>query len=279
MVGECRSFEIDGMGPLGKPIKDIISCQNTYIVYKDSNDSIKYYTVDYNDWPNSFGEIQNRVSHWESITNMIFRKKQAYEIKCILAEAYTRILDNRNYLLAIDIINYAVNRIKSEGNEILKQYYAISALFCSVFVMLLIFLSKLNKDFIVGKFGICEYEIWLIMLFGGIGSFVFVILQLRSYTPDIVIGKKIHIIDGCIRVFYGIVSGLVVALGIKSNFILGFIGTIDKNIFLSAFLGLIAGASDLFIPNLVKQAESSIKLDAEGKDRIITQAVSKKETE
>jgi hypothetical protein len=251
----CNQYEIGKIGPLGKGIKDLVIRTDTFIVYMDMDDTIQWATIGYGEFDENFGEIQNKVSDWESKVNNLFRKRDAYDIKCILAEAYARILDDRNILLARDIINRAIDTIQKQGSEILKQYYAISSFIMTLLVGYLIYLSKYNKHFIEHRYGRDEYIIWMTMLFGGIGAFIFTIIRLRNYKPDIVISKSVHSLDGFLRIFYGIIAGLIIAIAIKSNFVLGLLNQTGKDIYVTSFLGICAGASEVIIPNLVKQIE------------------------
>jgi len=52
------------------------------------------------------------------------------------------------------------------------------------------------------------------------------------------------------------IGGLVVAIAIKSNLVFGFLNNIDKTIYVSAFIGICAGASEAIIPSLIKQLEA-----------------------
>lgn len=242
-------------GPMGKPIKDIIIQAETFIVYMDNKDVIQWATEGYDHFHENFGEIQNCVSEWETKVNKIFSKSDAYALKCLLAEAYARILDNKDIVLARDIIAKATNTIEKQGREILKQYYAIASFIAALIICLAIFLSKFNKKMIETKYGIDEYCIWMTMLFGGVGAFIFTIIRLKNYQPDIVISKSVHILDGVLRIFYGVIFGLIIAVAIKSNILLGFLNQVEKNIYMSVFMGICAGASEILIPNLIKQIE------------------------
>lgn len=252
---DCNNYEIGKTGPMGAIIKEVILRSNTFIVYMDSENTIQWFTSDYGNFHENFGEIQNKVSDWESKTNKLFNKKESYNIKCILAEAYARILDDRNINSARDIINRAINRIEKQGKEILKQNYIITSLITTIIICIAIFIVKYNKLDIEQKFGKDEYKIAMTMLFGGIGAFVFTIIRLKDYKADIVISRFVHILDGLLRIFYGLIAALIIALAIKSNLLLGFLNQIDKSIYLSVFLGICAGASEVLIPSLIKQVE------------------------
>jgi hypothetical protein len=250
------TYEIGQEGPFKKKIKEIIFQSDTFIVYMDEKDTIQWFAQHSGVLHESFGEIQNKVSDWESKANKLFKKEDAYDIKTILAEAYARILDDKNIFLARDIIDRAIERIKIQGAELLKQYYSIASLIATLLILLVILFTKLNKGYFINSIGRDEYDIWMTMLFGGIGAFIFTIIKLKDYRPDILISKFFHFLDGVLRIFYGTIGGLVIAIAIKSNLVFGFLNNIDKTIYVSAFIGICAGASEAIIPSLIKQLEA-----------------------
>lgn len=256
-IDNYYDFKVNEEGPLGKKIKAIIIRAEKIIVYLDEEDVIQWskkddVIIDLN----SFGNIQNNISMWESISNKLFSKKDSFSYKCLLAEAYARILNDNNTDTANAIISNTKDRIKKHGREVLKQVYLLSTFISTCLIILAIIGCIWAKPVLMQFVTHNSYQIILTTLFGGIGAFVFSVLRLKDYTPDIAISKKIHIIDGALRVFYGLISGLIIALGIKSNIVLGFVNQMELTIYLSAFLGIMAGASDLIIPNLIKQVET-----------------------
>jgi hypothetical protein len=185
----------------------------------------------------------------------LFEKEEAYGYKTILAEGYARLFSEGNLKLARDVINRGANTITIQGSEKLKQYYSFAATIFTILVACMIFFSRWNKLWIVSNFGIEEYIIWMTMLFGGIGAYVFTTIKSKNYKPNIEISKKIHAFDGGLRIFYGVIAGLIIAIAIRSNLVLGFLNKIEKSVYVMVFVGVCAGASDLIIPNIVKQVE------------------------
>ncbi len=252
-----NEYKVDEIGPSGTKISEIIIQGVDFIVYMDEGGNIQWSTeTTYTDFHPRFGSIQNRVSYWESISNKLFSDADAYDYKCLLAEAYARIIDEKNLELSNDIIALTVNRIEKNGKEVLKQVYILSSFFSTLIVISLIILSIIYKNTLISFLNKDAFQILLTSLFGGVGAFVFATLRLRNYSPELAISKRIHRIDGILRVFYGVISGLIIAIGIKSNAVLGFIDKIPSTIYLEIFLGIMAGASEVIIPNLIKQVET-----------------------
>ncbi|HEV8511821.1 MAG TPA: hypothetical protein VGQ59_01000 [Cyclobacteriaceae bacterium] len=254
----CNEYKPHELGPLGKNIKTIILQSTDFIVFLDEDETIEWSTEDdYSGFHTAFGSVQNRISHWESLCNKLFSKKEAYDYKAVLAEGYARILDDKDINLANDVLDLTIYRIKKHGKEILKQYYILSCFICTLLVISAIAIVIIQKKECLMLINEDNFQILLTSLFGGIGAFVFATLRLTKYEPELTVPVKIYIIDGMLRVFYGIIAGMIVAIGIKSNLVLGIINQVKvPSIYLTVFIGLIAGASEFIIPNLIKQVES-----------------------
>ncbi len=246
---------------MGRRIKIVILQTETFVVYLDEDEVIQWYTDGYSEFNDEFGAIANKISYWESLVNKTFTKADAYDYKCLLAEAYARILDDGNADMANSIIETTVQRIKKHGSELLKQTYILSALGFTLILIASLIACSLFKNVLLSKFITPDgYEILMTSLFGGIGAFVFVIFRLKEYKPEIEISRRIHQIDGFLRIFYGIISGLVICIAIKANIVFGFLKEVPaQTTYFSFFLGIIAGASEVLIPNLVKQMEGEAK--------------------
>ncbi len=241
----------------GRTIKEIIAADQTYIVYVDDSDIICWLTgKNHKEFGKDFGSVQNKISFWESTCNRLFKSKEAFDYKCLLAEGYARMLDSGNDEEANKIIKNTVDRIKLQGKQILRQDYLVASLAATAIVSTLLVCFVLTKNYLLSVIDNNIYEIFLAGFFGGIGSFISCMIKTRNYDPEISISRQIHKIDGILRIAYGLVAGVIVSLGIKANIILGFVDSVEKNIYILCFLGAISGASEWFLPNLIKEFET-----------------------
>jgi hypothetical protein len=48
----------------------------------------------------------------------------------------------------------------------------------------------------------------------------------------------------------------MIAIGIKANILFGFINHIEANMYVLPFLGAIGGASEMLLPNIIKQFDT-----------------------
>lgn len=243
---------------LGKVIKEVILTSNTFVVYLDINNTIQWSTSSHTKWGENFGKIQNQVSYWESLCNKLFKPKDAYDCKTLLAEAYARMLDEGDDKSAQEIIDQTVDRIKKQGREILRQQYILSSLITSGLIVIIIILTALNKSHLIKYISYDAYRIFLTGLFGGIGAFISTMLRAKNYEAEITLDKNVHRLDGFLRIIYGLIAGVVISLAIKSNIVLGFIKDADKNNFIEIFIGMIGGASEIILPSIIKKVEDKI---------------------
>jgi len=257
---DCTEYNSNDIGPLGTKIQTIIVSSDDFIVYIDDLGDIYYYTTSaYKGFIKEFGSVQSRITHYESIANMQFNKAEAYQFKIGLAEAYARAIDDRNFNYANDILALTVKRMEANGSEKLKHSYILAAFRSTLFIILFIVAMIIFKCSILSVIDQDNYDIIEAALFGGVGAFIFATLRLNQYPAEISILEKYHKVDGRMRIAYGIMSGLVVAIAFKAKVAFSFLSKDDeiKN-FGIIFLGILSGASDLIIPNLIKHIEKKV---------------------
>lgn len=244
---------------LGKKIKEIILSSNSFIVYIDEDQVIQWATSGHSEYGDDFGDIANQISYWESSCNRLFSKDDRYEYKCLLAEGYARMLGEGNQESAQKIIDRTSQRIEKHGKEILRQRYLLSGLYSTAFVAFLLMLAIILRHPLKDALNASGYEILLTSLFGGIGAFISTVTRAKNYNAEISVGKRIHEIDGVLRIIYGVIAGGIIGMGIKSNIIFGFVNEIQKNgVFVMTFLGAIGGASEIAIPSIIKKMDGKI---------------------
>jgi hypothetical protein len=255
---DYKKFKRGEEGPIkGSKIIEIISRTHDYIIYIDENNNLLWSANDSINIFDGFGYIRNEVSSLELVVNRLFKGKEAFEFKVILGSVLNRIVCGHKKEEVEKALISVKELITKQGCEILKQSYIYSDVASTVIVMLSIVYTILQKEFLVSILGNTNYEIILVSLFGGIGSFIFTNLRLSKYKADINLNKNTHILDGCLRIFFGVISGIFVVLGIKGNLIFSLIEKNNVRYFSEAFICIVAGASDVLIPNLIRQVENN----------------------
>jgi hypothetical protein len=238
-----------------RKIKEIIGEDKHFIVYLDDKDIIcwdvdKTYKTSDKKFGKEFGNIENQISFWESNCNRLFNKKESFDYKCLLAEGYARMLDARDDKTANSIIKSTSERIKVQGEQILRQNYLLASFRATCIVIILLIIFIIMKEYIRKDI----YEICLTGFMGGIGGFISSMLRAAHYKPILSYGKRIHRMDGYLRIVYGLIGGAIVAIGVKANIIFGFLDSEKKSLFSLYFLGAISGASEQLLPNIINQS-------------------------
>jgi hypothetical protein len=103
-----------------------------------------------------------------------------------------------------------------------------------------------------------RYQIVLSILLGGVGAFITTFARFNNYRGSLIAGVPIHRLDGFLRIFYGLVAGLIIYLAMKANVLIGFASDTKYIPWLYYFIAMVAGASEVLIPNLIKQTEGEV---------------------
>jgi hypothetical protein len=246
----------------GKKIKTIIYSTNGVIdavVYIDEDDVIQWLCEKVEDGQ-EFGLVINKMSYWETICNKIFTKAEAYENKCLLAEGISRIfaLSSERFNNANQILDITIDKIKIEGENKLRNSYVLASVCSFGLVALFLIAELLLKRYIVNILGYEIYAILMTALMGGVGAFISAITRAKDFKPDIIVDKKIHQIDGILRIVLGILTASFVWIGIKANLLFGFLNNVEKSNYVFLFLGMISGISERILPSIVKQFEDKV---------------------
>lgn len=248
---------------LNKTIKEIILKDDDYIVFLDEDNGIQWVIYRPIDPIPDFGKVMNEVRYLETINESLFKNEKLRKFNGLVAEGVARMLDDRDTKNAVNVLDQAKKMIFNQGVQKHRINYVLASAFGSIAVAsLLFFLFQCDH---LGKLSHNSYLILTSSLFGGIGAFISAFFRSQSYKPDVSIKTSIHILDGFLRIFYGIIAGTLVALGVISNIIFGFLNSETSDATSShtviAFLCLIAGASEFLIPNLINQIEGKAKIE------------------
>lgn len=245
------------IGPISnKKIKHIIQQGVKYIVFMDEDDDILWMANDEYSIPSlKSGDILNQVGYLKNLSEKVLtNKSEIFNTKCLIAKAFARLIVERDKQSAKELLNSIQSRLFEIGKENYRIIYLISSFSATITVIILLLLCWYFRVELILKYNMTVFYGLICSLGGGIGAFISTFLRSRKYDANIHISKKIHILDGFLRVFYGIIAGLVIYVGIKSNLILGFINN-NKTSYLLFFLSSIAGASESLLPNIIIQTE------------------------
>jgi hypothetical protein len=259
-LSDIQVEEIDEL--TGQPIKYIVYSTGNFIVSIDNKLSLNWQTNDdYKEYAKDFGEVVGSVELSEALIDRIFSdplNKMAY--KKMLGSVIARILDDGESASARKLLAIVDERINEHGRERVRMIYIKSALVTVVVVALLLILILIFQKLLYQNgWGSFRCLVTYCSLLGGVGAFITTFARFNNYTGSLVAGIEIHRLDGFLRIFYGLIAGLIIILAIKANVVVGFANDKSQSIpWLFYFLAMIAGASEILIPNLVKQAEGEL---------------------
>lgn len=240
---------------LGKRIKTLIFSAEDFVVYLDDDDYVEWFTSErYEDYPDDFGEVTNKVSLLESISMMSLEKKGIQSIGRLLAEGMARLLDDHKTTNALLILKEAETILKEKA----RIWYLSSSCITTLFFILTISIVGIASSPIQNIIGAEAFDIFLGSCFGAIGAFISIFIRSKKIPINIMSGRRIHYFEGALRIFFGILGALTIALGIKANIIAGLINDINKTSqtqTLLYFICTIAGASERIVPSLISQFE------------------------
>ena len=248
----------DNEPSLGKNIKEVIIADDSYIVYMDSEGTIQWTTEGYSNFSPDFGKIQNQISFWESVCNKVFCANEAYTFKTLLAEGYARILDEKKFAPAQQIIDDTKERIKSVGEAKVRVIYLLSGFITSLVACFAFMYLWIDRDAMKNSVGEDAFQVIACSIVGSIGAFISTFIRAKNYKAEITAGTFIHSFDGVLRIFYGLIAGCVICLAIKSNFTLGFINSLKRSFPVELFMSMVGGASEILVPSIVKKVEGKV---------------------
>jgi hypothetical protein len=246
----------------GQPIIYIAYSAPKFIVSIDKGLSLNWQTLDsYKVFAADFGEVVGSCDLSDALVDRVFNDpKNRLAYKKMLGGVIARILDEKNSASARKSLAIVDERINEHARERVRMSYIYAALATVGIVGLLLAITVYNQANLL-KHGLDElrYKVVLCSLLGGIGAFITTFARFQRYTGSLVAGVNIHRLDGFLRIFYGLIAGLIIMLAIKADALIGFADQKGENVpYLFYFLAMIAGASEILIPNLIKQSEEEL---------------------
>jgi hypothetical protein len=252
------SFKKGDIGPISdKKIKHIVQQDAGYIIFLDESDDI-FWTAnaEYDIAKDRAGDILNQVGFLTALSEKVLpTKNEIFKTKCQIAKVYSRLIAEKDKDAAKELLDSILNRLVGIGKENYRITYLSASLLSTIVVLALLSIFWIVRNNFIPTFGSLIFYGIICSLAGGIGAFISTFIRAKNYDANIHISKRVHILDGVMRIFYGIVAGLIIYVGIKANLILGFVNTINGGNSLFFFLSFVAGASESLLPNIIKQTE------------------------
>ena len=256
-LNEISAGEVDDT--TGETIIYVVYSTEDFIVTIDKKLSLNWETAEgFDGFASDFGELVSSVELSDALVDRIFADSDTrFAYKKMLGSVLGRLLDDGESSSARKQLAIVDERINAHGRERMRMSYIQFSLIglggiAIAFLAMKIF--KLENSLTPDNLALVSC-----VLLGGIGAFITTFARFQRYEGNLVAGVGIHRLDGFLRIFYGLIAGLIVFYAVKANVLLGF-GNDSKNSqpWLFYFLAMVAGASEVLIPNLIRQTEGEL---------------------
>jgi hypothetical protein len=242
---------------LNKTVHDAVMVSDTFVVYLADDLSIQWKTSADHQWTEGSGEVLNRVAILEARARFIHERGQLEPVKRQIAEGLVRCLDDGDIDGANAILTEAESEIQARNREISWSWYFASAykVTCACVVAFgVLWLARENVSAIVGETGL---HLLLGTLCGSFGALLSTTARGNRIDVDANAGRSMHVLEGLSRVGAGLIGAGVIALAIKSGFLLGGTRFDGNKLALLLMFCTIAGASERLVPNLIERVEKT----------------------
>ncbi|HEY4147699.1 MAG TPA: hypothetical protein VGM41_02155 [Chitinophagaceae bacterium] len=261
--GEITIGSIDPM--TGKKVIQIVSGAEDFVIYITENNSLNCHFSGEHEFQSNISEMLGKIKLTEALVDRIFLgKRNRFAYKLMLGSALSRLIEDKestNVKKTLAIIDARIMEHCKARVRMAYIYYAFTTvLLLGVFFGILFILKTRSTSWLDDV----KYHILVGIGLGGIGSFITTFFRFQNYSGSVVSGLAIHRLDGFLRIFYGLVAALLITFAIKGDVIVGFSNkNNDNQPWLYYFLCMVAGASEILVPNLIKQTEQGLSKDSE----------------
>lgn len=265
---QAPDFTILNVGDVfnGRTIKRIILQSDTCIVFLDLEANVNWQTGDeYGAFADDFGAVRSRAGSLESIPNDLLAPSQREALQRMIGEALAGVLDDKASDNANSILAQAEIFVKARTTERARRWYLSSAFaVCAIAVLLALALLGMREP-VQQRIGLAGFEVILATLMGALGAVLSMILRVSKLDIDAMAGSGIHYFEGAVRTTAGMAGAFLVALCVKGNILLGIINATDQTIPFLLAIGVVAGASERLVPNIIKKVEGTLIVESPDK--------------
>jgi hypothetical protein len=246
---------------LHKKIEVLIDCDTDYIVYLDDEYFVEWsWTDSYGETPDSFGEIASSVALLETLSTALLSSKRVGPFRRLLGEAIARILGDKDADKARQTVETARMYLQARALETARTWYLVTACLIVCIALVTALVIWLLRARIARLTGADAFEVGLGCIAGALGAFISILIRLArpdGIKVDAGAGAAIHCLECAARIAAGMAGALLSALAIKADLFLGFAKSADHHLAFLLMTCIVAGASERFVPGLIKRVETS----------------------
>ncbi|CAB3872101.1 hypothetical protein LMG26686_03020 [Achromobacter mucicolens] len=242
---------------LGKTIKDIVMCSESFIVYIDTDLYIQWHTTDAHDEVDYCGEVLNIVATLEAQSNFITDKDCLYSFRKRIGEGLARCLSGYPREISVTALDEVSTELRLRNKEVSWVWYFEAAHRLTLGLAVVFAALWMGRSSVRAELSEVAFDAILGAICGTFGALLSVTARSNRLTFDANAGKSLHVSEGLARIVAGAIGALVVALAFKAGMIFGgttFSGNSLASLF---FLCICAGFSERLVPSLIESTESA----------------------
>lgn len=277
--------EGDIFSPLKKRIHILILSEADYFVFLDEDLYVHwYYTANYVEagFADDYGDIVSREANLEATSSLLLKKQkprrerqgrrietkgtQLEVFRRLLGESIARLLDDRwtkdgkkpNNARAM--LDKAELFLRERSRERARIWYLSSTLVTAMLMLAGALVLWVNRTRVLTFLGVeaSFIEVMLGAAMGSLGALLSVLRRSDDLKIDVSAGARVHYFEGAMRVLFGAMAGLLFALAIKSNILLGAINRSERATTILLVIAIVAGVSERLLPSLITQLEGTL---------------------
>jgi hypothetical protein len=240
---------------LGKKIASLVSSDYDYIVFLDDQ-SFVWWDLNDDVLVNQYGDAITRVAVLESI--QIGDQSNIDTFRRLVAEGVARLCE-QNPKAAAWSFDRAEEWIRARNQERARVWYLSAASAITLPLLIALLVLVLWKESLQASSTALRPSVFDVLAgacAGAVGALFSVTRRSGQIELDVSAGRKLHYIEGVVRVLVGTIGAALFAVGIKADLVLGFVTPLYAFPALLVFC-MVAGVSERLVPSFVEQVEST----------------------
>jgi|ERR1035437_1072420 hypothetical protein len=176
------------------------------------------------------------------------------ELLCLIGNALVCSFEC-DYSAAIKALEDARQFLRERSEELSRFWYLSASFVMAILFLIIGFSIWATRSYFEKVLG--TTFVWLIFfgVAGAAGALLSVILRSGKLAFDPSSGRLLHYLEGASRIWAGALSGVLVSLAIKADFIFGALGAARSNIMI-VLISMAAGASERLATSIISKIDS-----------------------
>jgi|SRR5579871_1345512 len=239
----------------------LIRSTESYVVWLDRSGDIDWMTTDEYDQQGAkeqqkHNAILSEAAVLECAPCHGLSAEAKKHFKRLVGEALSYNFED-DYQTAQQVLGEAHAYIQARCEEVSRRWYVSASAIMACSMVAVGLLIWIRRDLIAAALTADFILLCLAVVAGSCGALLSVIWRSGQIKFDYSAGRALHYVEGAMRIWAGALSGVLIALAVKSEFVLAPLtrgGNATTVIMLAAF---VAGAGERFATSIISSVESS----------------------